>query len=334
MSRARIPPPSDRIVRASGALYWAAFKRTGLDNGPEAWERWQRYVERMLLLYGLAGAARPTRGARIVRPRAPLSLPAGAERTTMFARAPAFVTAPFVEAVEAYIDRIPGGQDILVWLRRVSEAASAKIRREAEDRARDVLRKRADELIAAGKPAEREAVMARVLATAGSVDGLAERHNTVFRTALQSSLNAGQRSTLRRAVNVMAYRLVEVKDLRTRGNPRGLYPHPHKHWQMTGFVAAASDPIWNFIWPPNGYNCRATVEPLFAADLQRMGLWFNDAPDVAKMRRMFARQWAVIEAGEYPDPGFRASLAVQTGIPDPGEPPAPAVDAAGPVVVK
>jgi SPP1 gp7 family putative phage head morphogenesis protein len=38
------------------------------------------------------------------------------------------------------------------------------------------------------------------------------------------------------------------------------------HAALDGFVAAADDSVWSYIYPPNGFNCRCMVEPLLRSE--------------------------------------------------------------------
>jgi len=78
---------------------------------------------------------------------------------------------------------------------------------------------------------------------------------TVFRTNVMTAYNAG-RWTLYNDPDVkdyvVAYRYNAILDSRTRP----------EHAAMDGKVFLASDPTWQTWWPPNGFNCRCTIEPM------------------------------------------------------------------------
>ncbi len=41
-----------------------------------------------------------------------------------------------------------------------------------------------------------------------------------------------------------------------------------KHASIDGFIAKRDDPIWEIIWPPNGWLCACTVQPLLEMDVE------------------------------------------------------------------
>ena len=49
------------------------------------------------------------------------------------------------------------------------------------------------------------------------------------------------------------------------------------HAAMNGKVFKADDPIWNYFYPPNGYNCRCTVRSYTQSRLDRKGLTVEDS---------------------------------------------------------
>jgi SPP1 gp7 family putative phage head morphogenesis protein len=57
-----------------------------------------------------------------------------------------------------------------------------------------------------------------------------------------------------RALPFWRYRTME--DERVRPN----------HAALDGFVARADDPVWSYIYPPNGFNCRCSVDPLLRSE--------------------------------------------------------------------
>lgn len=77
--------------------------------------------------------------------------------------------------------------------------------------------------------------------------------NTNLRTAVQSSYNAAQWQRLQDVKDVYPYyRYKTQADARVR----------EEHAILHNKVFSANDPIWDIIWPPNGWNCRCYVEPL------------------------------------------------------------------------
>ncbi len=65
------------------------------------------------------------------------------------------------------------------------------------------------------------------------------------------------------------------------------------HAALDGFVARASDGVWGRIAPPNGYNCRCTLEPLLGSEARGILGIEIDIPGAARL-----------PAGGGPDDGF------------------------------
>jgi SPP1 gp7 family putative phage head morphogenesis protein len=76
---------------------------------------------------------------------------------------------------------------------------------------------------------------------------------TNLQTATNSSYHAAQWQRLRGLQDVYpAYQYMTRNDDRVR----------EEHAILHEKVFAASDPAWNAIWPPNGWNCRCYINPL------------------------------------------------------------------------
>jgi SPP1 gp7 family putative phage head morphogenesis protein len=78
---------------------------------------------------------------------------------------------------------------------------------------------------------------------------------TVFRTNVHAAYNAGQFEEfqdpdVKRAFPLLKYRT--VGDDRVR----------EAHAELEGVILPADDPFWDHWWPPNGFNCRCSIEPL------------------------------------------------------------------------
>jgi len=98
--------------------------------------------------------------------------------------------------------------------------------------------------------------------------------------------------------------------------------HPRKdHEQWDGLVLAHDDPWWNTHYPPNGWGCGCTAEPVSRRELKAMGKSGPDtAPDL-KMRTEPLNTSAgkiEIEVPEGIDPGwgYRPGSAATLKIPD------------------
>lgn len=81
----------------------------------------------------------------------------------------------------------------------------------------------------------------------------------VFQQNMTTAYSNGRYQQMRdpevlRALPFWRYRTME--DERVRPN----------HAALDGFVAAADDSVWSYIYPPNGFNCRCMVEPLLRSE--------------------------------------------------------------------
>ncbi|EOZ4638862.1 phage minor head protein [Enterobacter cloacae] len=88
------------------------------------------------------------------------------------------------------------------------------------------------------------------------------RLQTIFDTNIQSSYNAGR--YVQQMANVADrpyFQRVAVLDMHTRP----------KHAALHLFTARADDPVWEYLYPPDGYHCRCHIRALSAADLEKYG---------------------------------------------------------------
>lgn len=93
--------------------------------------------------------------------------------------------------------------------------------------------------------------------------GSDRRLRTIFQTNVQTSYMAGRNARqVENAQDRPWWRYVAVMDGRTR---------PH-HAELNGRVWRYDDPIWDIIYPPNGWGCRCRVVALSNADMERLGL--------------------------------------------------------------
>jgi SPP1 gp7 family putative phage head morphogenesis protein len=84
---------------------------------------------------------------------------------------------------------------------------------------------------------------------------------TNLQTAVNSSYHAAQWQRLQGMKDVYpAYQYKTREDDRVR----------EEHAALDNLVAQADDPIWNKIWPPNGWNCRCYVNPLGDGELSQV----------------------------------------------------------------
>lgn len=132
---------------------------------------------------------------------------------------------------------------------------------------------------------EDEAV-ARIVETApGWLDSYAR---TAFRTNLNTAVTAGKfRQAQDPAVQavVPAFIFSAVGDSDTRPNHEAANEHL---WVVT-------NPVWNRLAPPLGFNCRCGVHGLTTPQLRRMGRLRPDGTVIE----------SAVPSDAYPDPGFR-----------------------------
>lgn len=149
----------------------------------------------------------------------------------------------------------------------------------------------------------------------GIVGMTSARAETVYRTNVAAAYNDATVDAMSsKAVARWAplLRLVEIHDSRTRGAPGGVYrpkgksQNPGSHWQMDGYIATAEDFRRQGLVPPNGFNCRGSLEPVTFDEAEGMGLVKrNGTLDQRALARYNARRQSIIDRGEYPDPGFK-----------------------------
>ncbi|MFN7400360.1 MAG: phage minor head protein [Sandaracinobacter sp.] len=100
------------------------------------------------------------------------------------------------------------------------------------------------------------------------------RLRTIFATNMRVSRAAGQWARIQAVKAARPFlRYSAVLDNRTRPL--------HARWH--GIIRPVDDPIWQTIYPPNGWNCRCQVQQLSQRDLDRRGLRVtpdSDLPDL------------------------------------------------------
>lgn len=98
----------------------------------------------------------------------------------------------------------------------------------------------------------------------------------------------------------------EVMDARTRGNPSGIYRDDGYHWQVNGYAHTMDEIVRQGLVPPCGVNCRASLRPMSDRTARRIGLLRSDGSvDFAAIRQYNEERQRYIDAGLYPDPGYR-----------------------------
>lgn len=104
------------------------------------------------------------------------------------------------------------------------------------------------------------------------------RSKVIFETNLRTAYAAGKWEQIQRVKQSRPYlRYVAVMDNRTREEHRGWHD----------MVLPADDPFWQTHFPPNGWNCRCTVQSLNERDLERYGLSVSPAaPPIEMVERV------------------------------------------------
>lgn len=91
--------------------------------------------------------------------------------------------------------------------------------------------------------------------------GSPRRLKTIYQTNLQSAYMAGRMQAQMAADSFPYLQYVAVLDGRTRPS----------HRDLDGKVFRKDDPIWQSIYPPNGYNCRCRTRALTERQMSREG---------------------------------------------------------------
>lgn len=295
---------------------------------PELWREATATLTRSLILAALLGHAREMRriraggGVEATEPEPPIR---SLDEIGMFAgetRSPLVVSEelvqmPFLDALNAFRDDVPGLAGIARAGLAEAQMVAGSIVNEQRNAGREAVAKAIAEAVSTA-PGDAEGLIrgftregvARAIQSAAGVRRISSSMETQARTALMYSFNSGARDLLQRHPDAIPiFLLTELSDRRVRGNPRGLYPDAGPHWLFREFAAPANDPIWNRIWPPNGWNCRATARGVSSAEARRRGWLLEDGrPDAAGMKNAYGRQWAALDAGDYPDPGFQTRI--------------------------
>lgn len=101
--------------------------------------------------------------------------------------------------------------------------------------------------------------------------GSNRRLRTIYQTNVQTAYMAGRyQRYLANVENRPYWRYVAILDGRTRPAHRALH----------GKVFRWDDPIWQVIWPPNGWGCRCRVQALTEAEFRRLGVPLEDGSNV------------------------------------------------------
>lgn len=102
------------------------------------------------------------------------------------------------------------------------------------------------------------------------------RTRVIFDTNVRMAHQAGKWEAAQRTKERRPYlRYMAVKDDRTRP----------EHLAWDGLVLPIDDPFWKTHYPPNGWNCRCTVQTLSDRDLDRYGHEVGESPKIEMERR-------------------------------------------------
>lgn len=89
------------------------------------------------------------------------------------------------------------------------------------------------------------------------------RFQTIFDTNIQSSYNAGRyQQQMANVADRPYFERVAVMDSHTRP----------KHAALNGFTARADDPVWEYLYTPDGYGCRCRIRARSQSDVEKYGL--------------------------------------------------------------
>lgn len=98
--------------------------------------------------------------------------------------------------------------------------------------------------------------------------GSPRRLQTIYRTNMQAAYMAGRYHQMIQGTESHPYwQYIAVMDSKTRPS----------HGSMNGRVFRWDDPVWQFAYPPNGYNCRCRVVALSNADMAGRNLKAEDS---------------------------------------------------------
>jgi SPP1 gp7 family putative phage head morphogenesis protein len=124
------------------------------------------------------------------------------------------------------------------------------------------------------------------------------RSKVIFQTNMRTAYAAGKWQQAQRTKEQRPYmRYVAVLDSRTRDE--------HRAWHNT--ILPVDDPWWSTHFPPNGWNCRCSVQTLSAANMRANGWQVSDeAPPVNMTKETIntPEGQVTVDVPEGIDPGF------------------------------
>ncbi|WP_215762847.1 phage minor head protein [Acetobacter sp. P1H12_c] len=84
------------------------------------------------------------------------------------------------------------------------------------------------------------------------------------------------------------------------------HPRP-QHVAWDGLILPADDPWWNTHYPPNGWRCHCTVEPVSRRDLKRYNWTVSDAPPLNEKPWRNPATGKTVMVPDGIDPGFQSN---------------------------
>ena len=289
-------------MRDLSRLYLAALTKQAKGEPDAAdWEEFHRVLTRVFILSHMFGRVDAVAKVRLKVPDGEVFK---AGEFAAYAEPDGLLTGPFISAINWFMGKVPNIRRVVDQLLPAARKRAFWVTGVEQREALERIQQRLSRPLAAEGGGMSEFIHAETAAT-----GLAEaRLETVYRTNTQGALAEGSMEQMRSPEmreGVALVQLNEIHDSRTRGNPHGKYPDQGRHWQMDGFVESPEHPIWQKITPPNGYQCRATLSPMTWLTAERTGLARAGELLQSAIDRRNAGKWKIIDAGEYPDPGFK-----------------------------
>jgi len=223
-----------------------------------------------------------------------------------FAFASVFEPLPFDEAIEAFRRRIPVSPEVMGRLALNARARAFSVAGVACMDALEEMRAAVDRAIADGTTmADFRKRMAEI-ADAREMLPLGRAHvETIFRTNISTALSAGRyrqqtAPAVLQARPFWQYLTADDGDVRPT------------HAALHGKVFAADDPVWQQIYPPNGFRCRCRVVTLSARQVAARGVQVETGDQVLNK----PIQVGATTVTPRPDMGWNHNPAAETWDPD------------------
>lgn len=138
--------------------------------------------------------------------------------------------------------------------------------------------------------------------------GSNRRLRTIYQTNVQTAYMAGRyKRYLANVADRPYWRYVAIMDSRTRP----------EHAALNGRVFRWDDPIWEVIWPPNGWGCRCRVVALTETEFRALGVPLESGRDSIVERTVVlnkAGDTATVQGFRYKDAVGKDAVF----LPDPG----------------